>query len=350
MLRSITIDKELTHIDLFSGIGGFALAAEWAGIKTTIFCEKEKFCQKVLKKHWPEIPIIPEIRDFDGKKYRGAALLTGGFPCQPFSVAGQRRGKKDDRYLWPEMFRVIKEAKPRWILAENVTGIIKLALGQVLSDLESIGYDFPRDHTGTPIVPIISACSQNAPHRRYRVWIIANSRCQHGEGTENKGKFKRSIFEKENASLFKRSVKDDESRDAQDPIKTRVRNQDGKIDDQKRRISQDRRESIRQKDKEISTSRFASTDKYASDSFNNGYSERYKKAKREIKQGKQGGMCKSSRESWDIPWLEVATRFCRVDDGVSDRVHRLKALGNAIVPQIAYEILKDIAWIEKEML
>ncbi len=362
-------EKELTHIDLFSGIGGFTLAAEWAGFKTGVFCEKEIICQKVLRKHWSGIPIIKEIRDFDGAKYTGATVLTGGFPCQPFSVAGQRRGKEDDRYLWPEMLRVINEAKPHWILAENVPGIFRMALDTVLADLEGQGYT-----TGTFIIP---ACGLNAPHRRNRIWMVANSRCQHGERTENKGKFKRPIFEKENASLPERPIKNDEFRDvansrkqkrnrlsdiggqkmakigrtnqdAQNAIGARTRNQDGKIDDQNRRISQDRRENLRQKNGTIGTGGFTSTDKYAPDSFNNGYSERYQKARREVDEGKQGGMCKSSRESWDIPWLKIATRFCRVDDGVSDRIHRLKALGNAIVPQIAFEIMKNIAWIEKQ--
>jgi len=201
-------EKKLTHIDLFSGIGGFTLATEWAGFKTIVFCEKEKFCQKVLKKHWPEIPIIEEIRDFNGTKYRGATLLTGGFPCQPFSVAGQRRGKKDDRYLWPEMLKVIDEAKPRWILAENVPGIFRMALDTVLADLESKGYA-----TGTFIIP---ACGLNAPHRRNRIWIIANSRRQYGERTKNKGKFKRSILKEKNASLLERSIKNDRLRNIAD--------------------------------------------------------------------------------------------------------------------------------------
>ena len=292
------MNEKLTQIDLFSGIGGFSLAGEWAGFETIAFCENEPYCQEVLKarfgghvvdtnreftrgfpgdedhdadetaiycsrcdgwypeKTWlsyggcpecgrdvadpegpgrktrttdgvgegesPErspcvpvgqdaadsdgkgtgeqgedihkgrksqtfrggglrdvpdtesgIPIIPDIRDFDGTRFRGATILTGGFPCQPFSIAGKRGGKEDDRFLWPEMLRVIKEAKPAWVIAENVAGIVHLALGQVLSDLEGCGYDFPRDTEGFPIVPIIPASAVNAPHRRDRVWIIA---------------------------------------------------------------------------------------------------------------------------------------------------------------------------------
>jgi len=353
-------EKEITHIDLFSGIGAFTLAGEWAGFRTVAFCEKEEFCQKVLKKHWSEIPIIAEIRDFDGTKNQGATLLTGGFPCQPFSVAGQRRGKEDDRYLWPEMHRVINEAKPHWILAENVPGIFRMALDTVLADLEGEGYT-----TGTFIIP---ACGLNAPHRRNRVWIVAyyeSQRYQHGKSTS-----------------FKKPIRQHSFQDfhAQNAIGTRTRNQDGKTDDQERQIGQDRREGIRQKNRTISTSRIASTNKYAPDSQCLGWQEGARdriKHEEQISKGQDVGDGNSKGinsnttrqfrgteqrphqsegnagretigDAWQIPWHEVATRFCRVDDGVPDRIHRLKALGNAIVPQIAYEILKRIAWIENE--
>lgn len=157
--------------DLFSGVGGFSLSAEWVwGDELEIlgFVETDKFCQKVLKKHWPNVPIYGDIRNLDGKEFRPVDLITGGFPCQPFSVAGKRGGRADDRYLWPEMFRVIKEAKPTWVIGENVTGIVGMALDTVLFDLESINYE-----TQTFIIP---ACGVNAPHRRYRVWIIAHDR------------------------------------------------------------------------------------------------------------------------------------------------------------------------------
>ena len=124
--------NERGHIDLFSGIGGFAISASWAGYTTRVFCEQDKYCTRVLNRHWPDVPVIPDIRDFDGTQWRGSRLLTGGFPCQPFSVAGEHRGKKDDRYLWPEMCRVIEEARPSWVIAENVTGIIEVALDENL--------------------------------------------------------------------------------------------------------------------------------------------------------------------------------------------------------------------------
>jgi len=167
------MNEQPTHLDLFSGIGGFALAAGWAGFKTIGFCEIEPYCQAVLKKHWPQVPIHSDIRKLQGKKYRGCSLLTGGFPCQPYSLAGKRRGKNDDRHLWPEMFRIIQEAEPSWIIGENVAGIIGMELERVLIDLESENYE-----TQCFIIP---ACAVNAPHKRERIWIVAN---RNGEGLE----------------------------------------------------------------------------------------------------------------------------------------------------------------------
>ncbi|MGB1744855.1 MAG: DNA cytosine methyltransferase [Limisphaerales bacterium] len=162
------MNEKRTHIDLFSGIGGFAVAAGWAGYRTVAFCEQDKYCTKVLNRHWPDVPVIPDIRDFDGSKWRGAGLLTGGFPCQPFSVCGERRGSSDDRALWPEMFRIIKEARPRWVLGENVAGLINMALDEVLSQLESEGYS-----TGAVVLP---ACAYGGcPHRRDRLWFMAHT-------------------------------------------------------------------------------------------------------------------------------------------------------------------------------
>lgn len=225
-----------THLDLFSGIGGFSLAARWAGFTTVAFCEIDSYAQQVIVERFGAVmadatstrrpipkntgtdssdagndgggsqkpersgktlahndsallpqspdeicpgrnspyvgrhPILwPDIRKLDGTNYRGIYLLTGGFPCQPFSCAGKRRGAADDRALWPEMFRVIAESEPTWCLAENVPGIIGMELDRVLSDLEGIGYE-----TGTLVIP---ACAVDAPHRRDRVWIVAHAEC-----------------------------------------------------------------------------------------------------------------------------------------------------------------------------
>ena len=156
-----------THIDLFSGIGGFALACRWAGIETIAFCEIEKYAQRVLRKNFPGIRIFEDVRQFPATEFREPFLLTGGYPCQPFSQAGKRRGAEDDRHLWPSMFGIIRTSRPTWILAENVAGHVTLGLDQVLADLES------EDYAVQPI--IVPACAVDAPHRRDRVWIFADS-------------------------------------------------------------------------------------------------------------------------------------------------------------------------------
>ena len=152
-------------LDLFSGIGGFSLAAEWAGFETTAFCEIDESCQKVLKKHWPDVPIHSNIKELNGADYAGIDIITGGYPCQPFSVAGNQKAQSDDRHLWPEMFRVIAQAKPTWSICENVLGHVRLGLDKVLNDLESIGY------ACQPF--IIPALAKGANHNRERVFIVA---------------------------------------------------------------------------------------------------------------------------------------------------------------------------------
>lgn len=169
----------MNHLSLFSGIGGLDLAAEWAGMTTVAFCERDSFCQKVLAKHWPNIPIFDDIHTLtaDALSERGIDqidIVSGGFPCQPFSLAGERRGHEDTRYLWPQMLRIITEARPRWVVGENVTGIIDLALDDVLASLEAKGYE-----TQAIVFP---ACAVGAQHNRQRVFIIAYANCIGMEG------------------------------------------------------------------------------------------------------------------------------------------------------------------------
>lgn len=164
--------KKLTHLSLFSGIGGLDFAAEMAGFQTVGQCEWADYPTKVLEKHWPDVPRWRDIRTLTGESFhektglRTVDIISGGFPCQPFSVAGKRRGKEDDRYLWPEMLRVISELRPTWVVGENVAGIVNMALDQVYADLENEGYAVQ--------ALIIPACAVDAPHRRDRCAILGH--------------------------------------------------------------------------------------------------------------------------------------------------------------------------------
>lgn len=157
-------------LDLFSGIGGFSLGLQEAGMETVAFCEIEPFCQKVLSKNFPNIPIFQNIKTLTKEKINEFTdridLVCGGFPCQPYSTAGKQKGRNDDRDLWPEMFRVIKETRPAWVIGENVANFVGMEFTRTKTDLESIGYR---------VLPfVIPACAVGAQHRRNRVWIIAH--------------------------------------------------------------------------------------------------------------------------------------------------------------------------------
>lgn len=276
----------LSHGSLFSGIGGFDLAAQWMGWTNVFQCEKDDWCRKVLAKNFPQTERFADIKEFDATKYNGAIdIISGGFPCQPFSVAGQRKGKEDDRYLWEEMLRVIREVKPTYVVGENVTGIIGLALDTVLSDLEAQGYT-----TETFIIP---ACSKNAWHRRDRVWIVA---------------YANSIGWQ------------DEQKETGEFIHNGKRN--GKATEQSREQQQRRTGK--------SSSVFANTD-------NAGCKEQRKS----ITDGTELFAPKCSS------WWQTEPAVGRVVDGLSDRVDRLKGLGNAIVPQVAYEIFYAIGTVAR---
>jgi DNA (cytosine-5)-methyltransferase 1 len=318
----------MTHIDLFSGIGGFALAAERAGFKTEVFCENDQYCRRLLKLRFPGVPIIKEIREFDGTKWRGATVLTGGFPCQPFSQAGKRRGQADDRYLWPEMFAVIKDARPRWVIGENVVGIYRMALDQVLTDLEGEGY--------TARTFIIPAAGINAPHKRARVWIIAHSGCKRPAKFQFQTAGGKQCCGYASHSELKRPIQREPKK------RTRPREglfkggdshaTDSESGDAGKQETGNRGEGISGGNKEVNL-----------DSDNTETARFGRNSGEVLRIAKPEGF---NHNGWQESWYEAAARFCGMDDGVSNRVDRLKALGNAVVPQIPEVIMRGIKEIE----
>lgn len=293
-------DERPTHLDLFSGIGGFALAAQWAGFRTVAFVEREPFCQKILAQHWSHVPIYSDICQFGGRPFAGVDLLTGGFPCQPFSVAGEQRGKEDDRYLWPEMFRVIREANPAWIIGENVAGLDGLGLDDCISDLESIGYE-----VAPPLE--IPACAVDAKHVRNRVWIVANSK-----GFNQGGLPERAAPEHTGPELRCKAMADTVREQADGD------NAGGFLN-------------------EPSGGRETMADTTSQRQQRSG--QPIQRCRQEANREGQTDNAISMREHGIWP---TEPQLGRVANGVPDRTHRLKGLGNAIVPQVAFQIIKEI--------
>lgn len=183
----------MKHIGLFEGIGGFSLAARWMGWQTVAWCEWNSFCQKVLAYHFPEAEQFNDITKSDFTKYHGTVdIITGGFPCQPYSVAGKQKGKEDERHLWPEMLRVIRQVAPRWVIGENVPGLVSwndgMVFTEVQTDLEALGYE---------VIPFnIPAAGVGAPHRRERFWFVAyasNVRCNNRSNNRQERHIQRNI-------------------------------------------------------------------------------------------------------------------------------------------------------------
>ena len=342
------MDEEIRHIDLCSGIGGFALAASWAGaatgrnVRTVAFSEIDPFCQAVLRHHWPGVPVIPDLRNFD---YEGGCdLLTAGYPCQPFSVAGKQKGAADDRHLWPHVFEIVKRKRPAWCLFENVSGHITLGLDQVLLDLENEGY------AARPLV--IPACSKNAPHRRDRVWIVAHSNSDsESDGTINAGQRSRELvgdadgrrnWGAEQAGRKRTTGEPDQpgpgvrrktcgsSADVADP-------KSGKSDRRKRRNLAKAAAKGRCIDSSIEPS---------SQDVADAVEPRRERGvsggpdtKREDQLGRAGCGGAAYGQSGEN-WWTVEPQVGRLATGVPNRVAQLRALGNAIVPQVAAEIME----------
>ena len=313
----------MRHLDLFAGIGGFSLAASWVWPDHTplAFCEKDAFCGRILAKHWPGVPIIEDIHDFRGSDYADVDLLTGGFPCQPFSSAGQRKGTEDDRHLWPEMLRAIREARPRYVVGENVPGLVTwndgLVFDEVLSDLEAEGYE---------VVPlVIPACGVDAPHRRDRVWIVAHaSRVQPGR--------KEQRPERERVRSRGESVA--------------VAHAEGARTDAAEQPGQ-RRCAIESRDDVADAEQREGGERRDADLFG-----RRSPSPEQAWMGGSGaggdGACgepqpRLGRVDDGLPrWMDEPRGVPRVAKGIPNRTDRLKALGNAIVPQVAAQIFRAL--------
>lgn len=285
--------------------------------------EKDEWCRKVLAKNFPKTERFVDIKDFTGYEYTNRIdVISGGFPCQPFSVAGKQKGKDDDRYLWEEMLRVIREVKPSFVVGENVTGIIGMALDTVLSDLEAENYT-----TETFIIP---ACGKNAWHRRDRVWITAyknsNSfRCNGsiGKNKSNIGKFGQ-FGAGNNERLYREKIFSDTG--------SIGRNNRGN-NWEERHLQND--EGIATEDKSERERRKFGVSQIGSIPANT-YNTRCEEQRKSI----------AAREKFFAPkcssWWEAEPGMGRVVDGLPRRVDRLKGLGNAIVPQVAFQIFKAI--------
>jgi DNA (cytosine-5)-methyltransferase 1 len=314
-------------IDLFAGIGGFSLAGHWAGFETAAFVEWEEYPQKVLRKNFPNVPIFCDIREFDGTKYRDTVdIITGGFPCQPFSTAGKRQGASDDRYLWPEMLRVIRQVKPTWVIGENVAGLVSMDNGVVLEEvctsLEGEGY---------AVQPfIIPAIGKGAPHKRDRIWIVAHSE---KERRRKKGQYFGRFEERITGANTTPPTNPGNILHSGELDSGRTQSKAGGSKTGEFKKGQPNGERVR-----VGSGKCG---------------EFIGNTSRRTTQGPDG-VCKPKGPSdryrggtWQRNWHEVATELCRVDDGLSRRVdrnraNRLKALGNSIVPQIAFELFEAI--------
>ena len=347
----------MTHGSLFSGIGGFDLAAEWMGWDNIFHCEWNPFGQKVLKHHFPNSISYNDITKTDFSIHRGKIdILTGGFPCQPYSSAGKRLGKADERHLFPEMLRTIKEIQPRWIVGENVRGLISwnggLVFHEVYTDLEREGYEVQAF--------LIPAASVNAPHQRYRIWFVAFNTKNNGNSS-----FREFCKRKDSESIGIRGI--DEQK-----ITTNPNSND---DESKKRGSNKEKKGIQRKHREEYGSSWEFGGTNISDATNPNTTRcenRDKQYRGESTQDEQGqcgtsgysiGFESNSSRSGENEnrWKNFPTQspICGGDDGIPReldsitfskwRNESIKAYGNAIVPQVAHQIFKTIQEFENNI-
>lgn len=322
----------MTHGSLFSGIGGFDLAAEWMGWQNIFHCEWNPFGQKVLKHYWPNSISYNDITKTDFTIHAGAIdILTGGFPCQPYSAAGKRLGKEDERHLWPEMLRAIREISPRYVVGENVRGLTNwnggMVFDEVQADLEAAGYE---------VLPfLLPAAGVNAPHRRDRIFFVAYA--------ESAGKPKRiNGWEKyqqvNRTEIWSECNTTGESRPTSNTESIRKRSRaNGKGKNERSREQLERSEQ-------------------GCNSYNDGISWNGSNSECKGLQRRREQWQRFKQGHWD-KWPQAEPAICGRDDGFSNgldgitfskwRNESIKAYGNAIVPQVAYQIFKTIQKMEE---
>lgn len=313
----------VNHGSLFSGIGGFDLAAQWMGWTNVFHCERDPFCQRVLQHYWPDATTHTDITTTDFTRYKGKIdILTGGFPCQPFSTAGAQKGTDDERYLWPEMLRAIQEIAPRYVVGENVGGLISwsdgLVFDQVHLDLEAKGYEVAAF--------ILPACAVNAPHRRDRVWFIAN---RADAGLESMRRRENTVCRSANATNANSKQGGCRTKNFRTGEKWQSTN------------------DIRQNGGSANATNTESVGLQRIEQPNSG-----KGAK---PNDKQPDGC-SGKPNWGWQNWPTQSPICSRDDGLSRRLdgitipaHRtqsIKAYGNAVVPQVVYKIFQSIQEID----
>lgn len=341
-------------LSLFSGVGGLDLAFEWAGGTVAAMCEIDPFCRKVLRKHWPDVPLFGDVKEVSGRDESFAAVdvVYGGFPCQPFSVAGDRKGRDDSRFLWPEFSRLVGEIGPRWVVAENVPGILTIAADDVCQDLEHLGYEVG--------IWNFEALSVGAPHRRARVFFVAHPSLPDPtllqRGAVRRSEPERVLQDLGDAEGRGRNHRGDRPNLGAPPEEDDAsRGTGASLPDP----SGSGWDSGGSQEAGEHSGHFAAG-RFCGDIAAPNRQRREMQRNRVPAEQKLGGAeRRGGREpqpgvgrGFDglSPWLDGDWEdgIPRVARGVPDRVARLKALGNAVVPQQAYPIFRAIAEIEKE--
>ena len=325
-------------LDLFSGIGGFSYAAEKlvGGYETVAFCEQDKFCQQVLRKHWKDVPIYDDVRTINATGLGRIDIVAGGFPCQAVSQAGLQKATEDDRWLWDEMLRIIQDCKPKYIIGENVVGLININEGvlfeQVQTDLENEGYSVQS--------VVIPACAKNAPHRRDRVWIIGNSEHNGSLATKIRGSNEevagRTQKGQETTRQFEGASRSENHDDVPNP----------------KRMGWEQRSKIRETseregwaDKSSHSSSTVTETEDAKDVRERSTSEKHRSGNFERR---LGYMADGLSEALSGHFSEEPKDIPRVAQNQKDRTKKLKSLGNSIVPQVAAELFYAIKVAEHD--